>query len=347
MHISSKAPRQVKPWDPHEFVLTRAPAHLKPVFEKLVLGASHEKYLSAVHLGQNGSKKLVPLYRALAKSPNPKIAAEGIVLVGAFGTRKDLPFLNKLMYSEDPYLRYVAIDVLALRKDPRSLQYLMHRLKTADLKTRKECIRAIALYKPRDYELYSFLSESKEFKDPTRKVKIASQVKDGSTTVLLGGKFYDKVIIRGGPAVREFGELRIPYAQGIKPEALEAWKKALEFDWKSLGLDHNPIEPILKKKGKYRIFKNKDGTYRASVGVIQGESAHTFMRKHIVPAPLHDELQHQINTITEGLNRLQINHSHDHLGNFVIKIVEGKPQVFLIDFDAAVFGKPKLPPVRI
>ncbi len=301
------------------------------------------RFYASKFLAEKGGKEMLPLFKAVANNKDPHISIEGLSLVSRWGTRKDLPFLNKFMYSKNQDVKLSAIEFMSLCREPETLKYLNERLSSAsDLATRKATIRAISFHKPRDYELYAELSENPKFKDPSKRITRLPHVKDGSTSVLLGGKLYDQAIIRGGATIAVTNQGRQRVLHGLRSPAIEAWKTALTFDWKKVGLSHTPIEPILKKNGRYRIFMNRDGTYRVSAGVIQGESYYAFLRKHNVGIRVKEELERQKRRIIEGFTELGIDHSHLHEANILVTMEKNKPKLYVIDFDAAGFSKNRI-----
>lgn len=341
----SKRANQINHTELVTSVLKRTPSEAKLHMAKILSGDAKLQLDALLEIDKVHPKKLVPLFKKLTRSTNINTARTAIDFVGHYGTRKDLPLINRLMYSPIFDVRIHAMYVMAACNEPESLGYLQERLKRADVQTRKYCVKALSLLKPRDFELYSELSESASFRDPKRTIIRAGQVKDGSTTVLLGGKIYDKAIIRGGTHDIFLSNGKRQFVlDGIPKEAFMAWRKAFEHNWENEGLTHNPIEPILKKNGKYRAFENKDKTLRVSVKVIQGRSMLTFLRAFGKEAETDwrvvMEAKRQKAVIESTLKKLNITHSHLHPANFIIEMVEGKPRVYLVDFDAALIEKP-------
>ena len=140
-----------------------------------------------------------------------------------------------------------------------------------------------------------------------------------------------------------------------------AWKKAFEAEdaWVESGFDYIPIEPILKKKGKYRIKKftaqktknpknmgwnetlsGGEVLYAVYTGVINGPILAEFFTK---------ELDYDKEKIYDVLEKLGINYAENHirgkakshynLTNFVVEMHEGKPRLYIIDFDLAEIKK--------
>jgi len=321
-------------------VVSNSSQTIKPLVKQMLSGNKVERANALRMVCDKGGVEAATLGRKLVKSKNTIAASEGIYLIGTFGTRKDLPLLNTLMYSKNPFVKARAIEMMGMCREPECIPYLKARKSRGDLVTRKNCNKALSMYKEREFELYHNLSENKNFKDPKRSIVRKGMDKDGSSTVLLGGKLFDKAIIRGGRHSHfiESGK-KIFGVIGILPSSVDLWINAFEFDWRKVGLKHNPIEPILKKNGEYRIFRNRDGTLRVSTGVIKGQSLSVFQRKH----PLNDEeynsILDQTKAIEKGLDLLKINHQHLHKSNYVVEMVNSKPRVHVIDFDAAELKK--------
>jgi len=342
--IAPKRISRVRPTSLRKTTLKKFPKSARETMTRLFSTDPRESIAALKGLEAHNPKSFLQLFKRLAMGSNAHTATVAIDMVGMYGTKKELPFINRLMYSHIPQVKDHAIYTMAYCNEPESLGYLQERLKHADLPTRKACVKAISFLKPRDYELYSELSESPWFKNNKRSIIRLGHQKDGSTTTLLGGKLYDKAIIRGGAFVVHSGKGKIvSVLQGIAPQSFEAWRKAFEFNWKKSGLAHNPIEPILRKNKKYRAYKNKDGTYRVSTGVIQGTSLHMFFRRAVSNGEgswkITREIKRQKTIIDTTLAKLKILHSHDHPANYVIEMVEGKPRVYIIDFDAAFIEK--------
>lgn len=137
--------------------------------------------------------------------------------------------------------------------------------------------------------------------------------KTGSRTVLLGGKYTGKIIVRI-----------------IKEESYNAWKKALESDiWEKEGFDYVPVEPIIRAypfRGKKRVM------YRVFAGVIDG---HTLAR-----SLYRGDLSSTVTKIQKALIKIEVWHGHPHERNFVVAMHEGKPRLYLIDFDQAISPGP-------
>ncbi|MEK6857845.1 MAG: hypothetical protein AABX39_04630, partial [Nanoarchaeota archaeon] len=152
--------------------------------------------------------------------------------------------------------------------------------------------------------------------------------KSGSRTVLLGGKLVGKVIIRI-----------------IDEESFLAWKKAFEAEevWKNLGFDYVPVEPILSKNGKFRVFKTKDETYGVKYRVytkVLGPSLKDFRA-----VPENHKYANYLNElrwkIINGLKSLGISHGHYHEDNFCLEYFNNDLRMYVIDFDSSSSTRPR------
>lgn len=155
-----------------------------------------------------------------------------------------------------------------------------------------------------------------------------------------GGYFFNKVMLEnfsdlsksrlnfkktGGELVPLGKNLTNKIARVVNPEAFEVWKELYED--KNLK-EH--VEPILEKNGVLRAFKSKEGVrvFTRYVGIRVDD----FKKEH----PEHaKEVDEQVNWIKQKLWDKGIRHGHIHPGNLVVEMVKGKPNVRLIDFDAA------------
>lgn len=316
-------------------IISFAPDVMKPALRAVFLGTREQRINALSELCKIGGRSTASVGRQLIKSRSRNPQSIGIYLIGRFGTVKDLPLLNAKMYSRDEYVRNCAISMMGMVREPKALEYLIERRRNGKMGVRKVATKAISIYKGREFELYNELSENENFKDQKRVVVRRGQDKDGTTTVLLGGKLYDKAIVRGGNIAILLNRKRAYEKVGLQTESVNMWIKALKFDWKKLGFSHIPIEPILQKNGRYRIYRNNDGSLRVSAGVIQGESFTALERKSILTEEQYTAITNQIQMIRHGLDELKIDHRHMHKSNYVVKFVNNSPRVYLIDFDMA------------
>jgi hypothetical protein len=265
-------------------------------------------------LGGLNSKASVPILKHFLKSSNRHIRVATLMNLSFLGEPKLLPTMAKLMYDKDIFVSCKAIELFGglAQSEPLALKLLQKRSENSmDLQEIKSFKKALSVYTGDgiEHELYGGAHEINGFNDKKRKVVRDWQLKDGSGTVLLGGGLYGKATVR---VIGKYG--------------LDAWKKAIK-----LGI---PVEPILKKNGRFRIAKNKDGSYRVSTGVLKGQSVYAFFRnkKH---KQFHWEVSRQGREIIRQLDLNGIVHGHLHSGNMVVVMKQGKPKVYLIDFDQA------------
>ncbi|MFA6420537.1 MAG: HEAT repeat domain-containing protein, partial [archaeon] len=256
------------------------------------------------------------------------------------GVPRDLKLIGAKLYDESPMVRVGAAHTLGgIRGREKILAHnlLSDRLMDsgADLEIRNACIQGLSIiYDRPTFALYMGNYEDQALFDKSRKLVRAIKPKTGTSTVLLGGDLYEKVIIRGG---RLFFNGK-PYGVGLPKSSVEAWKEAYEFNWKSVGLDYNPIEPILKdKKGNYLIKKNKDGTFRVYAGVLPAFTHFAFTRKEGTKKYVGD-VKRNGKIVLDTLDSMMW-HGHMHPFNLLVGVKEGKARVYAIDFDRAKLKK--------
>lgn len=305
---------------------------LKKVVERnfadlnFLAGGNNTKIIhdAIVRLAVPKNKPLVPTFVSFFSDPNPAIRGAAFLAVSCIGSPKNFAEMSRLMYDKDPRVQHVAIDVFGrlAREHPEALPFLEERgRKEMDLATLKAVKQALSLSKKygQNFELYMGLERNKDFVDKKRVFARAPQFKDGSHSILFGGRF--------------FGKMR---AVRISKSAFLAWKKAHDA-----GI---PVEPIimkvkklskeLPKAKKPRLISHKDGSVTVFAKIINGVSMTSFIRN---PENLKyfDELKRQVVKIKSAMEREGIEHGHYHSGNFVVRMIKGKPKVYLIDFDRA------------
>jgi hypothetical protein len=275
-------------------------------------------------------KRLLPLYRTLILDSSPMVRDAAIHAVSVLGRPKDLPMLAKGMYDPDYRVRASTILIFGTiaQRYPQVYPFLLKKFDRVqkvrnfgefqDMKILKSAV-VMAGQAPKEFELYFDDALNPEFNELSKRSIVRNdQFKDGSRTVLLGGKLYKKAMVRV-----------------IDRESLTSWVKLSR-----LGI---PVEPLLykevtlkdgRKARKLRVHRNKDGTYSVSVGVINGVSLSTFIRlkenhRHF------NEIMRQVKEIKAKLAASGVIHGHAHPGNYVASMENGKPKVYLIDFDQA------------
>ncbi|MFA6064444.1 MAG: HEAT repeat domain-containing protein [archaeon] len=293
----------------------------KELFRNLSNPSLEEVLSSIQKLGDSKNHRLLPLFWAMLKDPNPRIRVEGMMAAGYLGKPKDLPRLGKMLYDKSPLVQHYAIELFGViaSEHKQALPFLLNRAsKGMDLQITKSMKRALSIskYFPPEYEIYAGAERNSKFIDPTKNIARRWQLKDGSSSVLLGGRLFKKARI-----------------VTIDKKALNAWELAQKS-----GI---PVEPILEKGGKLRVRKNPDGFYNVSAGIIDGQSLFTFIRAKGSRKWLA-ELRKQIGAIKDKLTEIGVAHGHEHSGNYVVKMENGKPKVYLIDFDAAQIKKSEM-----
>ena len=264
-------------------------------------------------LSQTYESHFSKLFERLLDDPSPHIRIEALWGLAAVGKQKELEPMSRLLEDKAPMVQREAIRVFGIvsQSYPEAAEYLIRRgNKGMSTMEAKSITRALS-FSPKigsDFELYRGAATSR-FMNPKRLIVRKKQFKDGAPVILLGGKLYKKAkIIR------------------ISKKSLRAWQFAIKLEI--------PVEPILMKNGKPRIRKNKDGTYSVSTGIINGVSLYHFKYDYKSRPYVMDALL-QAKEIARRLNENGIIHNHLHQGNFVVEMVEGKPKVYVIDFDAA------------
>jgi hypothetical protein len=230
----------------------------------------------------------------LVKSDNPYAQWRSVSILGDLGVKKAIPLLKKALASTDSLTRSSAHFALDKLGVPLKL-YQGHNLDPAFTRPKKGFI-------PR-----------------------AVQAKSHQSTILLGGSLFNKALVKG-KRIRG-------HSTGYTQAQLDYWLKALNHDWKRAGWKYNPVEPILKKpNGKYRYYKNKDGTFRVSAGVIRGQNAGSFLLTNNSKES-KDFVMGEMNKIVAELKGIGIHYAHPKPDNFIIQRIGKKLRVFIIDFD--------------
>ena len=147
-----------------------------------------------------------------------------------------------------------------------------------------------------------------------------SFVKTGSELTVIGGNLKGKTIIRS-----------------IRPESFLAWQKLYEIYqvWKQEGFNYVPIEPIQT----YHFNKEKNLVDVFS-GVLDMNLADWRARFGL----FEEELESQVEKITDVLISQGVDHKHQHYNNFALSFFHKQdgsiditkvPRLYLIDFDQA------------
>ncbi|MCX6803880.1 MAG: HEAT repeat domain-containing protein [Candidatus Diapherotrites archaeon] len=281
---------------------------------------------SLIALGRKGKRNraLTPTILAMLDDPNPGVRDSALLVVSHIGEPKNIKQMSKLLYDKNLNVRWGAIDIFGIlsTQHPEAIKFLeeraSHPMDTSTFKIMKRALALSKKYNP-DFEIYAGLEHNPKFTDKRRVFVRRKQIKDGSISTLFGGKFFKKM-----RAVR------------IPKESFNMWEKAFKAG--------AAVEPIIMKKEKVgrkftgkkipRMIRNKDGTITVFAKIIDGVSIGNFIRiekNH----KWFEELKGQVTKIKEKMAVLGIIHGHYHPGNFVVKMINGKPKVYLIDFDRA------------
>ena len=262
-----------------------------------------------------GSKRSIPLIEGVLKNSDNRMKEVVIWALGALGSEKSIPLIKNMLNNPDPGVKVSVVRALGALGSKKSIPLIKNMLNDHDPGVRVSAVWALgALGSKLSTELYQKHLLDPKFMDSTKRVVWRGQEKTGNRTILLGGMLRDKAVIKI-----------------MTQSQVEIWKRVMEA-----GV---PVEPILKKRGGYRITKiNKGpekGKFRVSTGVLQGPSARIFFNhkeneKHVL------QVKMQIENIHKKLNELGIIHGHENLGNFVVVMQNNRPIVYLIDFDLAL-----------
>lgn len=272
-----------------------------------------ERINGIIRLGLYGSKKITPFLEIMLDDSNPTIVFNAIEKLHKINPRNSIPLIIRKLRNSEPDIRSASIYFLASVGAKESIPLIRKMLDDSDEGVRKEARKALATFGyGKNIELYGQHLLNPEFAGKTRLFVRQKQDKTGET-ILLGGKLLGKTIVRL-----------------MEEKNLIAWKKALEA-----GI---PAEPILKKRGKYRIFKTKTGRYRVFAKVIKGMTVEAFLRNGKNKKRYWLIISEQIVKIKTDLRANDIIHPHLLPDDFVIKWVKDKrgkkyPKVFVIDFD--------------
>ncbi|MFA6419596.1 MAG: HEAT repeat domain-containing protein [archaeon] len=276
-------------------------------------------------LATNRDKALMHL-RVLAKTGTDKTRMVALETLKSAGEDLPIKVLMALTNSENKYTHWRSIDLLGDLGIKKAIPIFMKALSSSDPLVRASAASGLDKLGV-NMSLYQGKNMDPTFTRPKGKiVPRVVQEKTHQSTTLLGGRFYNKVLIKG--------KRTQAHPEGYTAEKLSVWLRALGHDWKNAGWSYNPVEPILQKpNGKYRYYPNKDGTYRVSVGVIKGQNAGSYLltkNSQRNKAFVTD----QIHRITQELAKIGINYAHPKPENFIVQPrLFGRPRVYVIDFD--------------
>jgi len=245
-------------------------------------------------LQKEGEKARAKDLMKLAKSGSGYVQWRSMQLLGEMGIKRAIPLLKKGLTSPDPLVHTTAGWAL----DKLGVNMVLYQEKNLDP----------AFTRPKG-------------KFPPR----VMQNKSHQSTTLLGGRLYNRALIKG--------KRTKAHPEGYSADQLTYWLRSLNHDWKKAGWSYNPVEPILQKpNGRYRYYKNKDGTFRVSVGVVKGQNAQSFLLANNNQKSKEFVLE-QMHRITEELKKIGVYYAHPKPANFIVQKRLGRPRVYVIDFD--------------
>ena len=294
-------------------LISKLPKEERIAAENIFLSDADAINRATYRLGELESKASANLLRHLITIKSKWVKLGALWNLSFIGNPRDLPLMSRLMYDKDLVVKHQAIECFGIlaQSEPVAKRLLMKRAQVKmDLQTFKSVKKALSITHENGVEMELMDGGGAQgFSDKKRRISRVEQLKDGSRTILLGGKLKGKAIIRE-----------------IDKYSLDAWLKA-----ESVGI---PVEPILKKNGKPRIKRTKNGSYRVSAGVINGPSFFSFIRNDRNKRFIR-EVFLQGDEIKRKLGQHGIIHGHFHAGNMVVEMQNGRPKVYLIDFDNA------------
>jgi len=294
-------------------LLSKLPKNERVEAENLFLSDADAINAATYKLGFMKSEASANLLRHLITLKSSWVKLGALWNLSYIGKAKDLPLMSRLMYDKDPLVKHQAIECFGVlaQTEPVAKKLLMQRAQVKmNLQTFKSVKKALSITHENGVEMELMDGGgASSFNDKKRSVVRVKQIKDGSTTVLLGGKLKGKAIVR---EIDKYG--------------LDAWRRA-----KEVGI---PVEPILTKNGKERVYKTKDNFYRVSTGVLNGSSMFAFVRNHKNQKYISSVFM-QADKIKRKLGEYGIIHGHFHPGNLVVVVEKGRAKVYLIDFDQA------------
>ncbi|HUP56488.1 MAG TPA: hypothetical protein VM598_03480 [Bdellovibrionota bacterium] len=279
----------------------------------------------------------------LVRSPDRDMSWAGIELLRQIGGRGGKPEAVELLTEvvrggKDPFNRLEAVRTLAelgaLEGDGPLAQEVIEVLdRMANRRRGPEKPGAFAAAQLlfdlfggfQRHPIYDDVESIARFSKESRNPQFEEQVKDGGRNYLLGGAYAGKVIARVVPA-----------------DSLTAWRVALGAHdlWRAKGFDHVPVEPIVSRDQLAREFPGaeppqfKTGPGNAQVYArVLGMNVMSLLPW--LPRRLKVDVQNQMYTIMGALEEMGIVHGHAHSRNFCVTFVDGKPRVYVIDFDAA------------
>lgn len=295
------------------------------LFELMAEDSDAEVRRTALYiLGELQSTKSIPLIEKKLEDKDSTVRKAALNALGRLTAKASIPLIEYLLDDTVAKVRAAAIYALTVLNSFKSAERIapMRKDPAPNVCEAAQEFMRIAISTVKGHQLYreQILSDDKPFFDSNARIVRREFIKTGSETVLLGGKLVGQVIIRI-----------------ISEPAFLAWKKAFEAKevWQKAGFDYVPVEPILMKGNELRAYKTKDGRYRVYTKVL-GPSLNEYLQ-NISEPEIKFRLNNNVNRIITVLTLdLDIHHGHTHLKNFCVEIVDGKPRLYIIDFDQAV-----------
>lgn len=309
-------------------IINSLPAEIKESALFLKIENDYAKVAGISKLSSMNITGTIPLIEQMLKASYEYVRRTAIKALSQLESKLSIILIERMLKDQSSFVRSTAIEALLILHSKSSIPLIEQMLQDPEQSVRSEATNALSLLSSNiKYLKYHRLYTNQEdrFFEPGKKgtlgeVKRREFAKTGSRTILLGGTLAGKVIIRI-----------------VSEKAFLAWKRALESvdAWKEAGFDYVPVEPILMKKGKLLFHKfEKDGEiyYRVYTKILLGTALYI--------SPFVDSLQPLCKKISAVLEELKIEHGHLHLGNFIVEMHEGKPRLYVIDFDEAVSPPP-------
>lgn len=291
-----------------------------PLIEKLLSCTDTEIVRHAMRaLWLLNSTRSIPLIQLKLKDHYYHIRCDAIIALWRLGSSSSAPLILPLLEDEVELVREEAIFFLWQFKVQEAIPAIEKLLNDKSDKVR--LMAKSALSSTGDIRLHPlYVDQRKEegFFDSSKRLVRRELQKTGSRLIVLGGAQVGKTAIRI-----------------MSEEAFVSWKKAFEMEeeWRKAGYDYIPVEPILKKRGKYMAYKQEDGKYRVYTKVL-GPTLFSFIEDP-ANAAYATKLNLQQDQIGRILSHNGIRHGHLHNLNFCVSIEEGAPRIYAIDFDQA------------
>ena len=218
------------------------------------------------------AKSAIPLIESQLTGPIPwaAVRALGQLKSKKFKSKKTVSKIRQFLKSRSVDKREVAVYALGMLGSKEDIQTLvkMRDDPNEDVRYRvDEALHKLAASVGIS-RLYVEQVGDKKFFDPRQLYRPKKFTKTGSELILFGGRMVGKTV-----------------ARVIDEKPLKAWKKALRAKkvWQQAGFDYVPVEPILRKRGKQRIYwqsvkGKRTGKVRVYTSVL-GPSVFAFLNQ--------------------------------------------------------------------